>query len=474
MKSLPLSPPFPFQPAPPASARHRRRCRVPLRLLLLLLLLLPALFFPAGRADAGEADGRLLLYVNVDDPDLAVADFSLSAADIAIRGDGDWIRLAARMNLAGNNGNGQHLAASATLAEANYRELRLRNLHVQGGGLRYDVEELVLPIANRLAVAGGRTTALFLTIPADAVRQTSSGPLPMTAGSGRNIFHSDLCFAAVPEEKTIFVIRTDKARVIATLDGGEQPGHLIIDGDRDRLHALDTASRSISTLELTSGNLLNALHIPMLQRPSFMIATRDNQALLLDGDQDQAGIIDLGRGELTALHRFRATPLRAAYLAGHNIIAVIVPASQEIVLLDGSSLTGQGEAVSGMDATGVVAFEEDFLVSAQNTLVRLNPAGGQKEKRLLSSTPANLVADSRFLYAALPEEEAIGIIFPRQLTMAKRIPLGSPPGEMAISKSRNLLFAAIDDGIAVIDLTSQKVTATIRLGARPADLASNR
>jgi DNA-binding beta-propeller fold protein YncE len=289
----------------------------------------------------------------------------------------------------------------------------------------------------------------------------------------------DLLYAACPDIDTVFVIRTDRNWVADSFGLKGQPTHLVMDPDpsRRRLYILAPREAAIKAVDLSSQRIIDSIHIPMTDTPTFMTISPDAKwAYVLDERASYLNQIDLATGRSAARVRVPYRPQYAAYLADQNVLAVSAGLSQVVTLHNPTNLTEVGTIRTGSSPEGLLAAAGQLYVAERgdHTVTLFNLAANRAQGRLdVGFGPRRLLFDGHQIYVSNYDDGSLAVLIPEQLGVIREIHGLGRPLEMAFDETYRKIYVGDEQAgaLAVIDSTSNQFLGYIHLGARPLGLA---
>jgi DNA-binding beta-propeller fold protein YncE len=244
-----------------------------------------------------------------------------------------------------------------------------------------------------------------------------------------------------------------------------------------RLYVLTTADAAIKVIEIGVSRVVDTISIPLTVEPNFMTVTPDgSSAFVLEEYGNNLIRIDLAANSLGSRVSLGERPQYALYMEDRQRLAVASTRSNTVLLLEPQNLTTLESIAVGSTPLGL-ARRQGLLYIAENgsdsvavydldnRRIRSHVTVGRQPKRILAT-------DDR-LYITSFAENSLSVLLPGQFSVSRQIPLTGPPLEMAATDNRRWLYVGIADSQAVdvVDLTSNRVAGTIKLGADPAGIA---
>lgn len=484
---------------PPTPAANRP-AKPPLSGCRLLLFCALALLLPGGCqlglqaatpmlpmaevARGADESARLSLFLNLLQSDGPGVRLEISELEILV-GDG-WLPLiAGPLEL-----DSEAIAATQlflggrTMAPGRYQ------------GLRFTVEKLSLrresghhasliqkPLAVELefpaavVLEDDDSRSLFLTWDVQGTLEQSNEPVINIAPQIKQML-ADLIYVACPDIDTIFVIRSDRNWVADSFGIKGRPTYLALapDAASRRLYVLAARENAIKVVDLASQRVIDFLHLPLAENPTFMAISPDgNWAYILEEQGSYLSRIDLTTGRSAVRVRVGYRPQFAVYLAEQNLLAVSSGLSQAVSLRNPLTLGEVGTILTGNSPQGLL--EADGLLyiteSGDHTLAIFDFATNRSRSRLeVGFGPRRLVVAGDYIYLSNYESDSLSVLLPGQQGVLREIRGLGGPLEMIYDQDRRWLYVGEErtGSLAVIDPTVNQLVGRIKLGARPLGL----
>lgn len=368
------------------------------------------------------------------------------------------------------------------IAAGQYTRIRYRISQALAG---QNGREIVLQVPSQpveyvltkaLSLKSGDSVSLFLHWDiAASLRQSPKFMATIGASEQRIPLTTELAFVSCPEINTVYIIRTDQNRICGSWGISGRPTYLKAFKKRNELYVLAADQSIIKVFELSSGRLKDQIRLPMVLKPSFMaIDQLGSNAYLLDRATDTVYRIDLASGTVAAQQRVGDSLTFAVFLEDQKRLAVAAGRSQKVLLLEPASLKLQQSIRVGGDPQGVLGYNSRLYVAEGlgNSVSLHDISSGKMLRQNVGLGPSRLLSHNRTLFVSNKKGGSLTLLNPEQMTIMKEIDLGGAPGEMAASTFRNWLYVndAEEKGVAVIDLSSNRLLRKIDLQAEPLDI----
>lgn len=378
--------------------------------------------------------------------------------------------------------SGQLFLGGVEMEPGNYQKLRFR---VTSGELRNTVGkyEVITPepfyvevnLGDVLSLAPGDSSTLLITWDVKGSLDIDNSLIPhLTVIPSLIQMHLDLLFVTCPSIDTIFVIRTDKNWVVDSIGLKGGPTYLALDpDDRQLLYVLTVRDRMIKAVDLSSHKVINFFPVPLSDDPTFMtINTQIREAFLLDNQNGYINRVDLLTGQILARVLVGNEPNYAVYLEEHNLLAVSLSRSQNVLLLDPESLRVLRTISTGMNPSGIAALGNQLYMAEyeENSISIANLNDNRRLSRLeVGFGPRRIGVNDNQIYVINYQDGSISILEPGQLGVNQEIYGMGSPLEMDFDQNYNRLYITDIDkkALVVIDTRLNNLMGHIFLGAPP-------
>lgn len=461
-------------------------------LIMLCLFVLPAGCTPPGPGGGGYSSvqpaesavkkGRLSLFLNLQDsegPDLSM---QIAAIDLLAE-NGDWRNLSSGTVTArsGQIGDGQQFIARMALPPDKYIRIRLVlgdvNRYRDGGSqeaLSPATRELVLDLRDGLNIAEGDSRSLFFTWDTRAsIRDGIFAPVLLVAPTLKKLV-ADAAYVACPDIDTVFMISTEKNRVIDSIGIPGGPAYLFRNRifGRDKVYAL--TGSGLIVFSTAANEIVEKNNLSMVRKAVHMAISPDGRwGYLIDQQRGSVLRMDLQSGAIDSQVRLNYAPNYIVYQEQANLLAVSVGIGQNVVLLDPETLQTITSISTGVNPDGLMSREDRLLYIAEtgsNSVLVYDLVGNGMVKRIgVGFRPRRIAHTDSFIYVANSGSKSISVLQPGLLGVSRTIAFPAGPLEMAYSiRHRWLYVGSEQDGtIAVIDPITSEITGRIELGATP-------
>lgn len=379
-------------------------------------------------------------------------------------------------------GSGQRFFGRGPVEAGTYTTLRL---HLESAALLRGNQKLRLvldspvvdlPIQGNFQIEPGESRTLIMTWDDQKSLASQSQFKPeLTVHAPKFPLLANLAYVSCPDIDTLYLLSTDRNRISGSFAITGKPSYMTYSPTRKRLYILSEEQGSITVVETATNRIVDQFKIPMTSSPSFFMTPDGIWGYILDEKRGNLIRMDLNRGSMDKKVHLGYQP---RYLAWHEAGQRLLLSSaldQKIYFLDPETLTVQDVLLVGSNPDGLL-INDDFLYVAEqgsHTISSFDSNTLQPLKRItVGFAPRRLLEKDNTLYVSNFHSNSVSLILARQQRVARSIPVGRGPLEMALSSQRKWLYVtAQDDGaVSVLDQTSNKLVTTIELGSKPADI----
>lgn len=440
---------------------------------------------PLQSVENAEKKGRLSLFLNLkeaDGPDLSM---QITAVDL-VGGDGAWQNYSANpiSIRSGQIKDGQQFLVRMALPPDTYTRIRFRLGEIQRGGeggalppLPPRSPEVVLDLRDQLRIAEGDSRSLFLTWDTKASQLDGKfAPALLIAPQVRKLI-ADVAYVACPGIDTVFMVSTEKNRVIDSIGIPGRPSLLLQNKiyGRDKVYVL-TASELVA-FAAGANELIERNSLSMARKPVHMAFSPSGRWGYIV-DQQRGGVLkmDMQSGAIDTQVRLNYAPNYILYQRQANILAVSVGIAQNVVALDPETLQTAGTVSTGLNPDGLMSWEDRLLYIAEagsNSVLVYDFGSNAMVKRInVGFSPRRIAYAENYIYVANTGSRSISVLMPGLLGVSRTISFPGGPLEMAYSKRNRWLYVGSSQGgqIAVIDSIGNEINSYIELGATPAGI----
>lgn len=442
-------------------------------------------YAPVQSVENAEKKGRLSLFLNLQEtegPDLSM---QITAVDL-LGQNGAWQNFFTGTVTArsGRIEDGQQFLARMALPPDTYTRIRLvlgeARIEHEGGGqdpLPPRSPEVVLELRDQLHIAEGDSRALFFTWDTRAsIKEGMFAPVLQIAPRLKKLI-ADVAYVACPEIDTVFMISTEKNRVIDSIGIPGGPTVLVQNRifGRDKVYAL-TGSELVG-FSTAANEIVEKNNLSMTRKAVHMAFSPDGRwGYIIDQQRGSVLRMDMYSGSIDNQTPLHYAPNYIVYQRKANLLAVSVGIAQNVVTLDPETLQTIGSVSTGVNPDGMMSWEDTLLYIAEtgsNSVMVYDLVGNAMIKRItVGFLPRRIAHSDSFIYVANTGSRSLSVLLPGLLGVSRTISFPDGPLEMAYSERHKWLYVGSQRGgkIAIIDPISNEITGTIELGATPAEI----
>ncbi|GAB4339618.1 MAG: hypothetical protein Kow0089_12660 [Desulfobulbaceae bacterium] len=427
--------------------------------------------------------GRISFFLNlrdVDGPDLVMR---IGALVLRSEEGGEVIRDLNNISLSSSEiAGGQKFLTRMAVPPGKYTAVRL--VITQGGAVRNGNEQLlplretekILELRSPVDVSAGDSSSLFLTWDTKGSLAEKQFVPAVSLAPGVKKLVADVAFVACPEIDTIFMISTEKNRVVDSLGIPGSPSHVFSSNDRrsDEVLALAEDDLKLYAFSASSNRITERYNLTTLNNPFHAAFTPDGRwGYFLDRQPGTVSRMDMGSGSIDRQVQLDYDPTYIIYIEKYNMIAVSVGISQNVVLLNGDTLETVGTLSTGTGPEGLRFVEDRYLYVAEsgaNSIMIYDLEANTLVRRVnVGFRPARILATSYFIYVANAGEGSLSVLRAGSLTPYRTVSLPGPPTELAVAAKFNSLYVGNREGrsLTVVDALTNEIKGEVELGAIP-------
>ena len=400
----------------------------------------------------------------------------IQVEELAIDVAGTWIALdlqRSSANFAQLKG-GQILLGACVAPLGEHRRIRLR---VRGG--EGEIHDYILPLARSLQLEKGQSKCLFLDWQMRAEQPGSSAlQSRFSAHAQEDVLGSDLLYLACSEINTIYLARLDSSQVVASFAVPGPLGAIRIQDEQRRLYVLSIGRRAIFVYDCLNARLVDRLNLSAGIAPAIMELSADGRsAFVSDPAAGAVFKVDLSSGELLAQYRFGVRPGKLAVNDAANLLAVSMPASNQVYFLDTHTLRTVRIIPVGSEPAGLLFFANSLYVAEKGDaavgVFAIN-SGQQRSKIAVGPGPDSfLLIDQDTAYVSQSKGRSLSVLTAGQNVAFRQIGSFVGPAEMDLSVRRGRFYVASQERnrVSVVDQESERVVAEITVGSTVNSLA---
>jgi len=435
-----------------------------------IVLVILILFLVSGIAAAA----RLNVFVNIDHPLQSEARFKVTRLALIDDQGMDVPMDVANPVVTTKVSFGQVFLSSAEVPEGQYTGVTLKVEGVQIGTREISGErEVKLEASWELKEEDSRCFFLVWDV-RKSLRENGFDPSFYAMPQSRPLRGENL-YVTCDKVNTLFAIRTDQNRVVASLGTKDTPRQLAAFSRGDRLYVLCEGSRSLLSVEMSTFRVIDSLLLPMVQSPRFLALIDGRTLAITDPSNDQIFLVDASTGSLLKSRRLGHRLTNVIYWEEGRQIFVSSTGEQKVYQLN-SDLSPARSYDTGSSPRGIWVQNGWLYVadSGSGTVSLFNLKNGRLVGRVRSGRePVYLLGTQRRLYICNRGEGTLGVLWPRQMAISRRIRVGGVPSMLAVCTVRRWIYAVDRSikGLVVVNATLLKKEGTIVLGNLPYGVA---
>lgn len=414
--------------------------------------------------------GQALLTVYLTSSGVAEVVREIQIEEVAFEVDGAWIPL----GFHGRSANFTQLkdrqlllgVSSAPLGE--HRRLRLRVRGDNGD----EVHDYTLLLGKSLLLEKGQSKCLFVNWQMRAEKPGSAILQPFFTANGQNdVLASDLLYVSCGEIGTVYLVRLDNNQVVASFAVPGPLGAIRLQADQRRLYILSRGQRAIFVYDCLNARLVDRFNLSTAIDPDEMELSADGHfAFVSDSGAGAVFKINLANGDLLAQYRFGARAGRLAVNSSAGLLAVSLPASNQVYLLDMQTLRAVRVIPVGSKPAGLMFFANSLYVAEKGdaTVGVFAPQSGQQRSKLAVGLAPDsfLLIDQDTAYVSQVKGGGLSVLSAGQNVAFRQIGALSSPTVMDLAQRRGRFYVASqqENKVSVVDLESEKVEVGLVVG----------
>jgi YVTN family beta-propeller protein len=293
-------------------------------------------------------------------------------------------------------------------------------------------------------------------------------------------------YTANMESGTISVIDPDSMQVIGTIDArGHRTRHLALTPDQSRLLVTNMHNGTLVVIDTRTHEVLATVPTGRLAHAAA-VTPGGRQAWVVNGEEEYVTIIDIA--SLTVVGRVALGHVIGAGYVGFSPDGsrayVTSPRSGTLFVVDVASRRVLAVVRVGKAPTAIqVASDGRWLWGTETGGEEIYALDGRTNqivgKLAVGQAPEDLAIVGERLYVSVGgtgEVVIVGDDRGGRVSVAARLQVGGRPKGVSPSVDGSRLYVAREEthDLAVIDLASQKLIATIPVGRRPVDVVASR
>jgi len=413
---------------------------------------------------------QALLTVYLTSSGVAEVARDIQIEELAIDVAGVWISLDLQhltANFAQLKVQQQLLGVSAAAPGA-LRRLRLRVREAAEG----ETHDFFLLLDKSLHLEKGQSKCLFLDW---QILAEQPGRLALqsrfSAHAQGDVLASNLLYVACSEINTIYLVRLDSSQVVASFAVPGPLGTIRIQADQRRLYVLSRGHRAIFVYDCLNARLVDRFNLSAGIEPAVMELSADGRyAFVSDPAAGAVFKVDLASGELLAQYRFGVRTGRLAVNDAAGLLAVSLPASNQVYFLDIQTLRAVQTIPVGSNPAGLMFFADSLYVAEKGDatvgVFSLN-SGQQRSKIAVGPGPDSFLSlDQDTAYVSQGEGSRLSVLSAGQHVAFRQIGPFLSPAEMGLSVRKGRVYVTSHRGnvVIVVDQESERVLSEIAVG----------
>ena len=431
-------------------------------------------------AFAGEA--RISLYLSLKAP--AVSSVWFKVGRVSISQDGqDWVALREKPLEVDSAkiASGQLFMGVFQVSPGTYTRLKLT---LEKAALKRNGKLVLLSLAKKemeyriyppLELREGDSTCLFLTWDVDASVRGGFSFQPLIQVKPQAIsITSELLYVTCDDIDTLYVIRADKNWVVGSLGLGESPRGMSLDRRANRLYVVESGSRDVKVVELSTTRVVDSIMLPFVMEPMFMALSPDgSRGYVTDDRANYLLKVNLVSGAVENQTEVGQGLYYPFYLEEEGMLALSSSRSQRVYLVDPGDLRVRQEIRTGDTPEGLLAYGGYLYVANRrsNTVTIYHFGSGRVTQLNVGFQPRRLLECNGKVYVANYGDGSLSLLLPGRMVVMRRIMVGGTPFAMAYSQARGWLYILdrVGKRVGVLGLTSERIATSISLGGKPFD-----
>ena len=376
----------------------------------------------------------------------------------------------------------QFLLGLAVVQTGSYARIRFRltqiKTHGDVGRAARDELEINLPFQATVPLGEGDSTCLFVNCDLGSCLAKDGRFVPRFSARGQiEPLAGDLLYVDCDDIDTIYLVRTDRNLVVASLGLVGRLGELKIDEASRRLYVVSTGARSIYVLDCTNNRFIDRIALPLTLEPRFMALSSDGAfAFVSDAPTNRVMKINLNTGSLERQATVGYRPERVIFFEdrGAGWLAVGSFSSQQVYILSAETLVIARTIPVGLEPDGLL-FQSGLLYVSDrrsHTVTAHDLWSGTLAARIaVGAGPGFLLAYSQAdkIYVSNYGGNSLSVMTPGQYTAFREIPVGLTPFALALSSRRQVMYVGNRKmkNLTVMDLNTERIKTVIPLGGTP-------
>ena len=434
---------------------------------------------------AARNEGQLSLFLNLREKDSPRIGMELERVEILTENN-NWRQINRdKITLdAGSIAGGQVFMLRSPLPAGYYSRLRFTMTRAWQQNSTAGKEDITVSgatteirLPQKIYFGPTDSHSIFLTWDVRKSRRTANifQPALQAAPKLTNMI-ADIAYVACPDINTIFMIRTDKNQVFASLGVNGRPTWLATPGSMldDNLYVLTSDDVKLKKISPSANRIIETYNLPMAGNPSHLALSPDGRkAFILDRERGTIFRINLLTGQLEQRMRLGYNPSYLLYLPKQDLIAVSLSLSQSVVLLSPETFSPVQVISTSSRPEGLMIWKDRLLYIAEagaNSVLVYDLLNNKEKKRILVDfTPRRLLHADGYIYVTNYNSRSISMLSPGQINVSRTIPLSGRPLELADVPRNKWIYVGNEDekGLTIVDPVTRNTVGLIELGAKP-------
>jgi PQQ-dependent catabolism-associated beta-propeller protein len=259
-------------------------------------------------------------------------------------------------------------------------------------------------------------------------------------------------YVAVSNDNRIDVVDLASEQVIGTLPSGPDPEVIALHPDRTRIYVANEADNLVSVVDIAGAKSI--AEVPIGSEPEGMAVSPDGRYVLATSEaSSMAHFLDIS-----------GAPDKPVLL--NNVLVDTRPRY--------AKFTADSEQVwVSSELRGTVAV---FETRTQRRLGKIDFERSDLEGDTLQAIGIEITRDGRRAFVALGRGNQVAEVDPRTFSIVRSFPAGFRVWNIALAPDETHLYAVagLSAELTIIDLRSNKVAATVKLGGKPWGVIASR
>lgn len=442
---------------------------------------------PLGTQPVVAGPDQALVTLYLETVGTGPANLSLVIGDVEVLQEGVWLPVISgpvEIKLTQDRER-QTLLGLGALPAGRHEQFRFRLHEVREGRrvlpLTVEQSHVLLDDGTGITLDEGDSRCLFLQWQLDDYQDSQERFVPrFSLKAQTEPLTSELLYVLCDDINTLYLIRSDRNFVIYSLALEGPVSDLRLDKEKQLLYVLSRGARSLLVFDCQRNRLVDRVALPATVDPRYLALSTDGAfAFVSDAATDKIVKIDLASGQLVQQASVGYQPGRLLYFdeGSQGRVAVSSPGSQQVFVLDASSLTVVSSFSTGFHPEGLLVVDDVLYVCdrGSQTVTAWSLRSRTVQSHIpVGREPVSLAGDGGDkIYVANYGEQVLSVITRGQHMSLRQIPVGKGPYSFAYLAHRNALYVANRGSrtVMALDVASERSFATIPLGGEPLFLA---